>query len=172
MIRTRRLVLRPAQMDDFEALHEIFADPEVMRYWDRPPHAPEDTRNFLRGLIDGDPATQLELIVERDDRVVGRVGMWRLAEIGYLFHRDVWGQGIGSEAVGALVAEVFARFPEVDEVTAEIDPRNHGSDRLLHKLGFHVTGEAERTLELNGEWCDSRYFALPRAVFEDRKTQG
>lgn len=162
MIRTRRLSLRPAHGDDFEALHKIFADPETMRYWDRPPHAPEDTRRFLRGIQDADPARSLEFIVERDSVLIGRVGMWRLAEIGYIFDRAYWGHGYASEAVAALIAEIFARFDNVTEITAEIDPRNIGSDRVLRKLGFIETGRAKNTIEVNGEWCDSTYFALPR----------
>ena len=32
-IRTRRLLLRGAQESDLEALHELFSDEDVMRYW-------------------------------------------------------------------------------------------------------------------------------------------
>ena len=32
-IRTRRLLLRAAQESDLEALHELFSDEDVMRYW-------------------------------------------------------------------------------------------------------------------------------------------
>ena len=32
-IRTRRLLLRAAEESDLEALHELFSDEDVMRYW-------------------------------------------------------------------------------------------------------------------------------------------
>lgn len=160
MIRTERLLLRPPRDEDLEALHAMFSDPETMRYWDRPPHERADTEAFLRGIMsEGD---HLELIVEWQGRVVGRVGMWRVAEIGYIFDRAVWGQGIATEALAALIGEIRARFPEVAEITAEIDPRNLASHHVLTKLGFVKTHEEARTLFLNDEWCDSAFYALAR----------
>ena len=38
MITTERLLLRRARMDDLEDLHQVFADPRAMRYWDSLPH--------------------------------------------------------------------------------------------------------------------------------------
>lgn len=160
MIHTKRLLLRAARHNDLEALHKIFADPETMRYWDSPPHSHDDTKRFLSGIMEADPARSLEYIVEREGQLIGRVGMWRLTEIGYIFDRAHWGKGYASEAVGALVQKIFARFPDISEITAEIDPRNTGSDHLLRKLGFRETGHAKNTFEINGEWSDSTYFAL------------
>lgn len=37
-MKTDRLLLRRATMNDLEPFHTIMSDPEVMRYWSTPPH--------------------------------------------------------------------------------------------------------------------------------------
>ena len=68
------------------------------------------------------------------------------------------------EAMAAVVAHVFATRPDVDALTADVDPRNERSLRLLEKLGFERTGFAKRTFCLAGEWADSVYLTLKRPV--------
>ncbi len=60
-----------------------------------------------------------------------------------------------------MLPRLFATF-EIDEVVAEVDPRNAASLRLLARLGFRETGRASRTLRVGDEWCDSVYLALSR----------
>ena len=51
----------------------------------------------------------------------------------------------------------------VDTLTADVDPENAASIRLLQRLGFVRTGFGERTWNVGGVWKDSLYFALSRA---------
>lgn len=162
MIRTKRLLLRPAMPSDVAPLHDIFSDPKAMRYWSCLPHDLDQTQAFVDGMISADPAASLERVVVYNHQVIGRVGLWRIAEIGFIFHPRYWGLGLAREAVGALVDAVFARFPGIDRIDADIDPRNAGSERLLLSLGFVETGRAANTLKLGEEWCDSTYFARDR----------
>ena len=47
--------------------------------------------------------------------------------------------------------------------TAELDPRNTGSVRLLEKLGFRQTGYEEKNFDYGGiEMTDTAYFTLDR----------
>ncbi|MBU4135469.1 MAG: GNAT family N-acetyltransferase, partial [Alphaproteobacteria bacterium] len=75
---------------------------------------------------------------------------------------DAWGQGLATEAVGAAVDHVFATR-DLDTLTADVDPENAASIRLLERLGFLRTGFAERTWNVGGVWKDSFYYALSRA---------
>nr|WP_283053740.1 GNAT family N-acetyltransferase [Thetidibacter halocola] len=154
--------MRPLREDDAEALHAIFSDPRAMRYWDRPAWDDiAETRRFLAKCIDNPPDQSLEYAVERDGALIGRVAMWKRWEVGYLIHPDHWGQGLATEAMRALIAEIAARFPEAQTLTAEIDPRNIASARLLARLGFAMTGLEERNFLYGGtEWCDTASYAL------------
>jgi len=160
-ILTSRLRLRRARPDDLAAMHAVLSHPAAMRYWSTLPHSDlEQTRGWLAGMIHA-PDDSLDFVVEYEGRVVGKAGMWRLPEIGFILHPDVWGLGLGHEAADAVVRAAFAR-PEVSELTADVDPRNAASRALLDRLGFVETGRAERTFLLGDEWCDSIFLALKR----------
>jgi len=162
-LKTDRLLLRPFAEADTPALHSIYSNPEAMQYWSKPPFDDiAQTDAFVRAVLAADPATTLEFVVERQGRVIGRAGFWQGAEIGYLFHPDHWGQGYGTEAIGAMIAHAFAE-QGIERATADVDPRNAASLALLKKLGFRETGRAANTIEIAGVWCDSVYLALEAA---------
>lgn len=172
MIRTARLVLRRATWDDLAAVHRLFSEPRAMRYWSRPEHETlEETRHWLRFLVEPAPDS-LDLLVEKDGEVIGKAGAWQLPEVGFLLHPDHWGQGLAFEAMTAVIAQVEAEHPALPELTAEVDPRNAASLRLLDRLGFHETHRAERTLLWKDEWCDSVYLARPRGGQAPRRAIG
>lgn len=160
-IRTERLVLRQAGWDDLEAVHRMMSDPAVMRYWSRPEHETrEETRHWLGFLVEQAEDSR-DWLIEKDGGVIGKAGAWKLPEVGFLLGREHWGQGLAHEAMMAVIAAVESEFPGI-ELTAEVDPRNAASLRLLHRLGFHETHRAERTLLWKDEWCDSVYLSRPR----------
>lgn len=162
MIRTARLVLRQATWDDLDAVHRLLSNPRAMRYWSRPEHETlEETRDWLRFLVEP-AANSADFLIEKDGVVIGKAGAWQLPEVGFLLHPDYWGQGLSFEAMTAVIAHVETAFPALPELTAEVDPRNAASLRLLGRLGFHETHRAERTLLWKDEWCDSVYLARPR----------
>lgn len=161
MIRTRRLLLRPAVWDDLAAVHRLFSDPRAMRYWSRPEHETlEETRHWLRFLVEP-AADSRDYLIELDGEVIGKAGAWQLPEIGILLHPDHWGKGLAFEALEAVISAIGAEFPTLPQLTAEVDPRNAASLRLLTRLGFHETHREERTLLWKDEWCDSVWLARP-----------
>lgn len=163
MIRTQRLLLRPARPDDLEPLHQIMSDPRAMRYWSTPPHDDiAQTRAYLEAMIAAPADSCEDHMIDYAGRMVGKAGCWRLAEIGVLLHPDVWSMGIAAEALRAILPRVFERFPQVREITADVDPRNQASLHLLAALGFVETGRAARTFQISGIWADSVYLALRR----------
>jgi RimJ/RimL family protein N-acetyltransferase len=135
-----------------------------MRFWDRPAHETlEETRALLALFMADAPDRHLEYAVEANGRFVGRVGMWKPYEIGYIFSPAVWGRGYAFEATSALIDEIWMRFPDAAALTADVDPRNAASIRLLERLGFSQTGfEQKNFLYGETEWCDTAYFELPR----------
>ncbi|TPW00924.1 MAG: acetyltransferase [bacterium] len=167
-IRTPRLILRSARSDDLDGLHAVLSDPRATRWWSTPPHETlEQTREWLDAMIANGP-DHPDFVVELDGRVIGKAGFWRLPDVGYILHPDCWGHGLASEAVGAAIDHVF-RTCALETLTADVDPDNAASIRLLERLGFVRTGFAERTWNIGGVWKDSLYYALSRA---DRAAKG
>jgi len=161
-IRTPRLVLRSARPDDLEAMHAVLSDPRATRWWSTPPHQTrEQTRVWLDAMIANGPGHP-DFVVELDGRVVGKAGFYEMPEVGYILHPDVWGKGLAGEAVGAAVDHVFLTG-DVDTLTADVDPENAASIRVLERLGFVQTGAARRTWNIGGVWKDSLYYGLSRS---------
>ncbi|HKR24492.1 MAG TPA: GNAT family N-acetyltransferase [Allosphingosinicella sp.] len=161
-ILTARLKLRRARIEDLDAIHAILGNAQATRFWSTPPHASvEESREWLQSMIDAPPEESDDYVVEYEGRVIGKAGCWRMPEIGFVLHPDYWGRGLAGEAVAAAVASAFAKFP-VDELIADVDPRNAASLALLKRLGFVETGRSEGTWEWGEETCDSVYLALRR----------
>ncbi|MDP2764109.1 MAG: GNAT family N-acetyltransferase [Brevundimonas sp.] len=161
-IVTPRLILRTARPDDLEALHAVLSDPRATRWWSTPPHETlEQTRVWLENMIANGP-DHPDFVIELDGRAVGKAGFYEMPDVGYILHPDAWGRGLAHEAVGAAIDHVF-RTRDVQTLTADVDPENAASIRLLERLGFVRTGFAERTWNVGGAWKDSLYYSLSRA---------
>lgn len=162
VLRTPRLTLRKARASDLMALHDIMRRPEAMRYWSRPEHdSLDETAAFLTRMIAGEAEGADDFVIVLDDQVVGKAGMWRRWEVGFLLHPDHWGKGLAHEAMAAVLAHLFAAHAP-DHLTAEADPRNAASLALLARLGFTETHREARTMQWRDEWCDSVFLRLDR----------
>jgi [ribosomal protein S5]-alanine N-acetyltransferase len=86
------------------------------------------------------------LVLKTEMLAVGTIGFknapaeQKEVEIGYSINASHWGQGLASEAVGALVQWAFATN-YATRVTAQTAVNNVASQRVLEKNGFVKTGE-------------------------------
>ena len=157
-ITTQRLILRPFRTEDAPALHVLFADPEAMRFWSTPPHQSlAETEDFVNRTIHAaKTGTGDDRVVLMDGRIVGKAGLWNNLEIGFIFAPGVWGAGVASEAVRAVLAHEAGKGKA--EILADVDPRNAACIRLLTRTGFVQTGMATHTAQIGAQWVDSLYF--------------
>ena len=72
-----------------------------------------------------------------------------------------WGQGIATEAAGAVVSAAFANS-KVPKVWASTNVQNIGSIRVLEKLGM----QREGLRRLYGEDADNAVYGLLRVEWE------
>jgi RimJ/RimL family protein N-acetyltransferase len=99
-----------------------------------------------------------DFIVTLDGELIGKFGAWRLPEFGFLIDPAQWGKGYASEAMRGFIAH--RRRVGGTELTADVDPRNVQSIRLLTRHGFLETGRATGTWQVGDELCDSIYYRL------------
>ena len=159
ILRTERLLLRRATIDDLAGLHAIMSDQETMRYWSTPPHDDlETTRQWLLSMIAAPPEVSDDFIITCDGETVGKVGAWRLPEVGFLLSRRLWGKGYAIEALRAYIARAFQRG--ASHLVADVDPRNAASLGVLNRCGFIETSRAADTWCIGGVWTDSIYLRL------------
>ena len=158
-IRTERLLLRRASMSDAEPMHVIMSDPRAMRYWSTPPHADYgETERWMASMVDVDPAASDDFIVTLDGTLIGKLGAWKLPEVGFLIDPVYWGKGYAFEAMTAFVDR--RRLLGSTELLADVDPRNLASLKLLERCGFVETHRAKGTWQVGDELCDSVYLKL------------
>ena len=158
-LRTDRLLLRRAVATDVDAMHRIMSNPVAMRYWSTPPHVDVgETAKWLASMIDAEPSESDDFIVTLDGSVIGKLGAWKLPEIGFLIAPDFWGRSIASEAMAAFIDR--RRRLGSTELKADVDPRNAASLRLIKRHGFVETGRAAGTWQVGDELCDSVYLKL------------
>jgi RimJ/RimL family protein N-acetyltransferase len=161
-ITTARLTLRKPQMADVADLHDAMRQPHAMRFWAHPEHeTPQRTAEYLARMITNNANGGDDFVIELEGRVIGKAGMWRVPEVGFLLHPDHWGKGYAREVMVAIIEHLFT-WHDADHLTAEVDPRNAASLGLLARLGFQETHRATRTMQWRDEWCDSVYLRLPR----------
>jgi len=161
-ITTPRLTLRSARDNDLESLHAILSDPRAMTFWSTPPHSSlGQTSDWLAAMIAMGPDNP-DFVIERDGRVIGKAGFFALPWVGYILHPDHWGQGLALEAVTAAIDHVFETPGDLESLSADVDPDNAASIRLLERLGFVRTGFQARTFNIGGVWKDSLFYALSR----------
>jgi len=143
---TERLDLRPWTLDDVEAFHDIWGDPDVI--WWGHSRSPAESREVLvsaieacTGLPDG---LRWFAVIERESgRVAGNVFLRPCSygdglELGYHFARAFQNRGYATEASEALIA--FAFRAGYGRVVAIVVPDNAPSQRVVRKLGMRKTG--------------------------------
>lgn len=163
-IETKRLILRRIRSEDAKDLHAVFTRADAMRYWSTLPHTTfAQTEDWVYATRTANPDFADDFVVELRGRVIGKAGIWDMPEIGIILHPDHWGQGLATEALTAVIDDIFGRRPDLEQITADVDPRNGASLALLAKTGFQITGHAKGTFQLGDELCDSTYLEVRRA---------
>ena len=151
-IETERLTIRPLVETDAEALHEVWSDPEAMRYIpSEPPHTLEESLSRLRRHIERHERSGLSLwaVDERETgEVLGSCGLFPVegtgpeVEVAYHFARRHWGKGYATEAAAACV-EAGLRDAGLPRVLAFAYPENVASIRVMEKIGMRYEGRVQ-----------------------------
>ena len=167
-IETERLVLRPYEERDFDALHALYSSAEVVRWLYYDPATPEDTRTRLARKIAGRELTEeggLSAAVElKDGTYVGDAVLFygsvehRTLEVGFSFDPGHHGNGYAPEAARALVDWAFAQG--MHRVIGRLEPRNTASARVLEKLGMRLEAHLLENEWVKGEWQSELVYAI------------
>jgi RimJ/RimL family protein N-acetyltransferase len=162
-LETERLVLRPPQPADAEALLPFVGDGAAMRPMGSEPGGMDVAVEHLERWLRRWEANEMGpfLVFDGEEgNVLGRVGplvwsppTWETAaladagddaeiELGWAIRSDFWGRGYAPEAARAVRQWVYdAR--RVDRLISLIDPVNTSSERVAEKLGAMPTETVE-----------------------------
>jgi RimJ/RimL family protein N-acetyltransferase len=148
VLRTERLVLSPARLDDVDHATALLQEPVMGTMlaslpW---PYTREDSLFWIGTMVPAGWASGESMtwaIRESDDGPqLGDIG-WRppRADVGFWLGAPYRGRGYMTEALRAVVDWVFATSPEVDRIGWEAVVGNTGSARVARAAGFRYDGE-------------------------------
>jgi len=151
--------LRPATDADFDALFELESDVEGANMIAFLPREPGDhdafSAHWTRITTD---ATVITRVIEVEGAFAGYAVSFVIEgerQVGYWIARELWGRGIASSALLALVAEIPER-PLWGSTASD----NLGSQRVLQHAGF-VFDRMERShAPRRGSEIDEKVFRL------------
>ena len=164
---TERLILRLLRPDDAPVLAAYRNDPAVARYQGWPlPYTAQDAEELIAemaGRVPGDLGwVQIGLEHWDSCALIGDVALntgERQAELGVTLCAAAQGQGYAQEGLRTLVAHAFGPL-NLQQLRAEIDPRNVAVTRLLLALGFRYLSTTHGTCQNRGEWTDNAVYTL------------
>ncbi len=154
---TERLCLRPMEMSDAPALHHFFSDPIAMQHWSKPHATFADTENWVRMTVESPANETREFTILRDGDIIGKAGIWKAPQLGYFLRRDCWGNGYMSETLAALIPHLSETMG-LSVMTAEVDPQNEPSIKLLKQFGFRETRRGKKDYFDGVKWVDTAYY--------------
>lgn len=178
-IDTPRLRLRPFRAEDLAAFVAYRSHPEVARYqsWDTT-YSMVDAEELLasqKGVELGAPGpwVQLAAVDRQSGTLCGDCAVRVVtdqpatAEVGVTFAPAQQGSGLATEALTAVIAELFEHHG-LHRIYAQADDRNVAVHRLLERLGFRCEARLVEADRFKGEWSTLRVYAVLRREWASR----
>jgi len=145
ILQTKRLLLRPWQEMDAEALYTYASDPRVGPVAGWPVHTSvENSRQIIRDVLSAEET--YAVVLKGEDSPIGSIGLMigkksnidigeNEGEIGYWIGVPYWGRGLIPEAVRELLRHGFEDLG-LDTIWCGYFDGNDKSRRVHEKCGF------------------------------------
>jgi RimJ/RimL family protein N-acetyltransferase len=172
-LTTERLLLRPLETRDTEAVYTACQDPDIQRWTGVPsPYQYEHARTFIEKIApDGwrnDTQYPFGVFTTDDDQLVGTIGLVRLAllhteerqaELGYWTASPQRGHGYTTEAARAVCHWAFTTLG-VQRMEWYAEVGNAASRAVALKTGFRMEGTLRARIVHQGVRRDAWIGAL------------
>jgi RimJ/RimL family protein N-acetyltransferase len=149
-LETERLILRSFRKEDVDAMAQLFANLDFMRFSLGVFTERKQTIAFIEKVMSWDHAgipSQFAVVPRGEDAIIGYCGFFyhpehgiEDIEIGYRLNPDYWNRGLITEAARAVRNHGF-RHCKLSRVISLIHPENIPSRRVAEKNGMEVEKE-------------------------------
>ncbi|EHR70747.1 acetyltransferase, ribosomal protein N-acetylase [Burkholderiales bacterium JOSHI_001] len=139
-----RCTLEPQVAAHAQEMFAVLSDPAIYEFENAPPESEEWLRKRYERLEtrcsqDGTQKYLNWVVRLPSGRLAGYVQATvlpeRISYVAYEFNSQHWRQGLGSDALQAMLRELHEQY-DVTAFIAVLKARNYRSDGLLRKLGF------------------------------------
>ena len=147
MLETARLLLRPMNDGDADAIFALRSDAEIMRFIRQPQTHRADVNGWINLISSRWTTEKIGLCAVLDkvsNRTIGWCGLWRLAEtgeteIGYAIATEFQKKGLASESAARCLEYGFNEL-NLEKIVAVARPENVASCRVMEKIGMTYDG--------------------------------
>jgi len=170
-IYTERLLLRPFEDSDLQAMYEMHSDEKVVRYLYHDARSLDEVRTALARKIaavgiagEGDGLGVAAVLAETGE-VVADLSLWCVSEghqqgeIGFIVHPAHQRKGYATEAARPMLDFAFD-VVGLHRVVGRTEARNIGSARVLEKLGMRREAHLIENEWVKGEWQSELVYAI------------
>lgn len=141
--------------------------PDVSRFigW-RLMHSLDETRECIEEMMKREAAGThfyASIVLKSTQEIIGTAMIFnfnqeaRHAEIGYVFHKEFWGQGYGTESVALMNNFAFESL-KFHKIHASVVDANIGSILVLERNGFELEGRFKDYYFIEDIYYDGLFF--------------
>lgn len=154
-LETPRLILRPLEMSDAEAMFVMDSNPEVHKYlWQKPVKEIEEVTKvieYVQAQYQRNKIGRFATIIKETGEFIGWTGIkfvddhtengyTNFYDYGYRLNEKFWGKGYATEATKAWIDFAFNQM-KIAEMNAYTHTNNDASNHILKKTGFNFMEE-------------------------------
>ena len=171
---TQRLILRQITQEDDKSLLEVLSDEVTCKYLiHNAVNDIADIKRLITGIqrfFDEKQRIRWGIALKQDNSLIGHCGFFDIdrsnccAEISYCLKNGLWGQGIMTEALDAMLRFGFEDYG-LNRIAAKVMKGNAGSVKVMQKLGFVQEGSLRKSLYKNGQYHDLMIFYVLKSDY-------
>jgi len=161
------ICFRSLDTNDAEAIHEYASDADVKRFIGWPlMKSLDETRSYVELMLQREAAGThyyASVVLKETQAIVGTVMIFGFdkeanhAEVGYVFHKNQWGKGYGTEALNMMRDFAFKTL-NLHKLYARVVDANAGSARILEKNGFELEGRFKDHYFIDNRYYDGLFY--------------
>lgn len=154
-------------IDDINELHNLT---EVTKYQTWKTQSNEETKQFIREVINQDSNVVYNVLVNPDtDKVIGTIQLVidevnKSAEIEFIIHPKYWNNGIATNIAKTIIKYAF-KVLKLNRVAASIDSNNTAARMVLQNLEMKLEGVLRENRLVDGEYRDTLSYAILRSEY-------
>jgi len=178
ILETSRLLLRPLDENDVDAIFEYCGDPEVSKLTTWQAHKSKQDSMALVEYAQGNYKKGLSepyriVLKNQSTKVIGTVGwFWntkphKSIEIAYALARPFWGKGLIVEASKVLINEALNKN-DIHRISSRCISENKASQRVVEKLGMRLEGTLRQSMFVKNRFVDITHLSMTRQDWEYR----
>lgn len=158
-----KIYFRKMTEDDVKEIHSYASDKIVNKYIGWPLTTTiQETKEYISEMLsreEKDTFLYTSILTKDTHKVVGTAMVFSFnkeakhCEIGYVFNRDYWGNGYGTEAIKLMDEYVFDAL-DSNKSYASVISGNIGSCKVLEKNGYSIEARLKEHIFIDGKYHD------------------